>query len=37
MTTINKGKVYLVVAGPGDSDLLAVKANKLLNRCDALI
>ena len=37
MTTINKGKVHLVGAGPGDPDLLTVKANKLLNKCDALI
>ena len=29
--------MYLVGAGPGDPDLLTVKANKLLNKCNALI
>ena len=37
MNTMNQGKVYLVGAGPGDPELLTVKANKLITECDALI
>ena len=37
MNKINQAKVYLVGAGPGDPELLTVKASKLIAECDALI
>jgi uroporphyrin-III C-methyltransferase len=33
----SKGKVYICGAGPGDTDLLTLRASKLLSECDVIL
>ncbi len=37
MNDSKNGKVFLVGAGPGDPELLTIKANRLISECDALL
>ncbi|GAH60343.1 unnamed protein product, partial [marine sediment metagenome] len=37
MTNINKGKVYLVGAGPGRADLITVRGAEVLKAADCVI